>query len=190
MYDSTADAYCYAGTTVLRNKANLRTQELLDVFEHAAVLNRADEALPAGRMSVSHYRAVHRHLFQDVYPWAGRFRTVRIAKGGSMFCYPEHIPAEMKRLFGILNAEQHLTGLTPAAFAAKAAHFLAELNAIHPFREGNGRTQLTFFALLAEHAGHPIDFDKLEPATFLSSVIRSFGGDEAGLIRIICDLLE
>ncbi len=95
MYDSTADAYCYAGTTVLRNKANLRTQELLDVFEHAAVLNRADEALPAGRMSVSHYRAVHRHLFQDVYPWAGRFRTVRIAKGGSMFCYPEHIPAEM-----------------------------------------------------------------------------------------------
>ncbi len=89
-----------------------------------------------------------------------------------------------------MKAARHFRDLTPAAFAAKAAHFLAELNAIHPFREGNGRTQLTFFALLTEHAGHPIDFDKLEPATFLSSVIRSFGGDEAGLIRIICDLLE
>jgi cell filamentation protein len=190
VYDSTADAYCYAGTTVLRNKANLRTQGLLDVFEHAAVLNRADEALPAGRMSVSHYRAVHRHLFQDVYPWAGRFRTVRIAKGGSMFCYPEHIPAEMNRLFSTLKAARHFRDLTHAAFAAEAGNFLAELNAIHPFREGNGRTQLTFFALLAEYAGHPLDFDRLDPGLFLSAMIRSFGGEEADLVGTISHLLR
>ena len=67
------------------------------------MLQRAEEPYPVGRLSINHFRAIHRHLFQDVYAWAGRFRTVRISKGGSMFCYPEHIRAETRRLFDQLK---------------------------------------------------------------------------------------
>jgi cell filamentation protein len=139
LYHSTPDPYCYPGTAVLKNRANIRDQDELDAFEHEAMLQRAEEPYPAGRLSVSHFKAIHRHLFQDVYAWAGRFRTVRISKGGSMFCYPEHIGAEMHRLFYQLKQDHYLTGLGREEFARKGAHFLAEVNAIHPFREGNGR---------------------------------------------------
>jgi cell filamentation protein len=129
-------------------------------------------------------------LFQDVYAWAGRIRSVRIAKSGSMFAYPEHIHREMRRLFRYLANEQYFRKLDAGSFATKSAHFLAELNAIHPFREGNGRTQLTFLTLLAERAGHPLDLGRLRPSAVLSATIRSFGGREDALARIIRNLIR
>ena len=144
MYDSTPDSYCYPGTAVLKNRANIRDQAALDAFEHEAMLQRAEEPYPVGRLSVNHFRAIHRHLFQDVYAWAGRFRTVRISKGGSMFCYPEHIPREMRTLFVRLKNDNYLRGFAIEDFVRQSAHFLATLNAIHPFRDGNGRTQSPF----------------------------------------------
>lgn len=190
MYDSGPDPYCYPGTTVLKNRAGIRDQAALDAFEHEAMLQRAEEPTPAGRLSVTHYRAIHRHLFQDVYPWAGRFRTVRISKGGSMFCYPEHLSAEMHRLFGRLRAKGFLQGHSVERFAAESAHFLAELNAIHPFREGNGRSQLTYLTLLADRAGYPLDLDRLEPQAILAATIASFGGKEEPLAEVIRGLVR
>jgi cell filamentation protein len=67
MYDAVADPYCYPGTTVLKNRANLQTQKALDRFEVAMTTQRADEPFPPGRLSMSQYRAIHRHLFQDVF---------------------------------------------------------------------------------------------------------------------------
>lgn len=163
MYDAVEDPYCYPGTTVLKNKLNLRKQAELDAFEAEITAQRAEEPLPSGRLGYAHYRAIHKHLFQDVFAWAGKIRNVRISKGGSMFCYPESIDREMSKLFGSLVAQKHFNGTTAKDFAAKAAHFLAELNAIHPFREGNGRTQLIFLTLLAEMSGHPLDIDRLDP---------------------------
>ena len=141
-----------------------------------------------GVLDVRQYRAVHRHLFQDVYSWAGRFRTVRISKGSSMFCYPENIPAEMDRLFRSLGDQDELRGRDRAAFARQSAHVLAELNAIHPFREGNGRCQLVFLVLIAERAGHPLDLDRMEPGAMLAAMIRSFDGDETALRDLVLDL--
>ena len=145
MYESPADPYCYAGTDVLINRAELRDRAALAAFEVEMVTQRLREPLPEGRLGVRSYCAIHRHLFQDVYTWAGKFRTIRIAKQGSAFCYPEHIDREMKRLFAELARQKHLRGLESTAFAARAAHILAELNAIHPFREGNGRAQTSFW---------------------------------------------
>jgi cell filamentation protein len=144
MYEAAADPYCYPGTNVLINKLGLREQGQLDAFEAEITAQRASEPLPAGTLSYRQYRAIHRHLFQDVYPWAGKLRTVRISKEGSAFCYPEHIDREMRRLFANLSTRKHFRKLNAAAFSESAAHFLADLNAIHPFREGNGRTQLSF----------------------------------------------
>src|SRR3954471_9779442 len=82
------------------------------------------------------------------------------ASGGSMFAYPEHLATGLKTLFAQLRRDNYLRGPSPAAFAAGAAHVLAELNALHPFRDGNGRTQLIF---LADQAGHPLELTQLEP---------------------------
>src|ERR1700712_149025 len=149
MYDAVADPYCYDGTVVLRNVPGLRSQEALDRFEAVATGRRFLEPMPGGRWTVRHYLAVHRHIFQDVYRWAGRLRSVRISKGGSMFCYPEHIAGELRRVFEELRQMDPLRPRRPEEFAAGAAHFLSELNAVHAFRDGNGRRQLAFLAMLA-----------------------------------------
>jgi cell filamentation protein len=188
MYDAGADPYCYVGTTVLKNVLGLRDQGALDRFEAVVTAKRAEEPLPAGRLDVRHYRAVHRHLFQDVFRWAGRFRTVRTGKADSMFCYPENIPAQMDSLFSDLKARRFLQGLASAEFAVEAARFLSTLNAIHAFRDGNGRTQLAFLALLAQRAGHPLALARLEPEAFLAAMIASFQGNERLLAEQIRSL--
>jgi cell filamentation protein len=189
MYKAEPDPYCYPGTTVLINRLGFRNQSRLDAFEAEVTAERAAQALPAGRLSYTHYRAIHRHLFGDVYAWAGRPRTVRISKDGSTFCYPEHIDREMRRLFAALSRARHHQGLNGPTFAAKAAHFPAELNAIHPFREGNGRTQLSFLIVLAERADHPMNLKRLDPKAMLKATIASFDGNEEPLVSLIAELI-
>lgn len=190
MYKAEVDPYCYPGTTVLKNRLGLKEQAQLDAFEAEITSQRATEPLPTGRFGFGHYRAIHRHLFQDVYAWAGKTRTVRIAKGGNAFCYPEHIKRELKKLFTALAKQKHFRELDAAEFAKKAAHFLAEINAIHPFREGNGRVQLSFLTLLAERAGHPLALARLDPQAILAATVASFKGDEAPLASVIQDLIS
>ena len=190
MYDAATDPYTYENSTVLVNRLNLRSQPELDAFEAEISSARAEEPLPEGVLDFTHYKAVHHHLFQDVYDWAGQVRAVRISKGGNPFCFPENIEDQATKLFDDLRAADHLRNLDAQAFSAKAAHFLAELNAIHAFREGNGRSQLTFFALLADQAGHPLDLDKLEPEEMLAAMVASFDGDERKLATIVEGLIS
>ena len=188
-YAAFPDPYCYRGTTVLKNIPSIRNADALQQFEAAMTAQRADEPFPSGRLSVRHYCQFHRHLFQDVYRWAGRYRTVRISKGPSTFCYPEHIHRHMVATFRRLRDRRFLRDRTPDAFAEGAAHFVAELNAIHPFRDGNGRTQLSFVALVAAQAGHPLSLSRLRPRAFLAAVIASFQGNERPLTRELRRLL-
>lgn len=189
MYDSVDDPYCYPGTTVLKNRRNLRTQQALDRFETAITAQRFDEPLPSGKLTEQHYRRVHRHLFKDVYDWAGEYRTVRISKGDSAFCYPENIQREMTSLFAKLRRDDNLVGLSKQQFARKAASFLSDLNAIHPFRDGNGRSQMAFAALLAARAGHPLRLARLVPVDFIDAMIQGFRGNEEPLTNQLVRLL-
>lgn len=175
-YDAFDDPYLYEGTTVLKNLLETQDAEALEAFELEMTALRAEEPLPDGQLDAAHYRAVHHHLFQDVYVWAGQDRTVRTGKGGNWFCFPEFIDEHMTALFTQLRNDQFLAVDTFEEFIPDAAHFLAELNAIHPFREGNGRSQLTFLHLLAERAGHPLDMSRLDAAPFLAAMIESFEG--------------
>ncbi|MBV9560881.1 MAG: Fic family protein [Bradyrhizobium sp.] len=190
MYDAVSDEYCYPGTTVLRNKLDLRDAEELSAFEAEVSDVRADEELPVGGLDFLHFKVIHHHLFQDVYEWAGEARTVRISKGNSMFCYPENIGSEAQKLFSQLERDSFLKGLSSKDFAGKSAHSLSELNAIHAFREGNGRAQLSFFLLLADRAGYPIDLNEFDPEAFLDAMIASFEGDEGPLAQAIGNLIE
>lgn len=190
MYDAVADPYCYPDTTVLINKLGLRDQKQLEAFEAEITNQRAAEPLPAGHFDTPHYLAIHKHLFQDVYDWAGCIRVVRIAKDGNMFCYPEYIDAELTKLFDGLRSATYFRGLSPQAFARSAAHFISELNAIHPFREGNGRTQLTYLTLLSQYAAHPLNLTRMNPHEMLQAMIDSFDGDEIKLAREIMALID
>lgn len=189
MYDSIEDHYCYKGTSILRNRRSLRTQEALDRFELAITAQRATEPLPRGELNELHYKRIHRHLFRDVYSWAGEYRDVRISKGDSAFCYPEYISSEIKKLFVGLHRESHLAGLTAPVFAAKAATFLTNLNAIHAFRDGNGRSQMALMTQLAIRARHPLHLTKVKPADFLTAMIQAFRGDEEPLADELVRLL-
>ena len=79
MYEVEDDTYCYPGTTVLKNKLELKNQDQLAAFEAEITAQRASEPLPTGDLGYERYCAIHRHFFQDVYSWAGKPRTVRIA---------------------------------------------------------------------------------------------------------------
>jgi cell filamentation protein len=190
MYDAVPDPYCYPGTTVLINKLDLRGADRLAAFEAEITSQRAAEPLPDGALDAAHYQAIHRHLFQDVYAWAGELRTVRISKEGSMFCYPENIAAELRKLFGELATARCFRELPRDDFVRIAAHFLSELNAIHAFREGNGRTQLVFLTLLADQAGHPLHLDRIDPERMLAAMVHSFVASDTELRDVIAGLVN
>ena len=189
-YNAVEDPLCYPGTHVLRNKADIEDQDELDEFEQLMFDSRAGETLPDGDLDFTHYRALHRHFFQDVYEWAGEPRAIRTGKGDNWFCYPEYIEREAENLFAALAARTYLADAeSKDAFATGAAWFLGELNAIHPFREGNGRIQLVFLTMLARNAGYELDEDKLRPKPFLEAMIESFTGDIASLASEILRLI-
>lgn len=187
--DEIEDPYSYRGTCCLKNKLRLRDPEKLQAFELEMSSVRSQEPLPMGRFGPTHYKRVHRHLFQDVYRWAGRYRTIRTGKGDNWFCMPQFIDPQMKQLFPRLDLPAFAPGSTADAFVTAAADFLATLNAIHPFREGNGRSQLSFLHLIALRAGHPVRLENIPQAPFLTAMIRSFQGENDQLIDQLRGLL-
>ena len=159
-----SDPYVFPGTTILKNIPGIRTQIMLDRFEADRVAQRSLELIEnplSGFFDAVHLQRIHRYLFQDVYDWAGHFRTVDIAKGNSYFAHVPYIGSTLEGLFEKLSNEQHLRGLDQEAFACRAADILGTLNAVHPFREGNGRTQREFVRELAHKNGYWVDWSKV-----------------------------
>jgi len=154
--------YCYLGTDVYRNKENIREKDELEAFERQHSADRLltlPHNLPT---TVDGFREIHRYILQDVYDWAGEYRTVTTGRGAP-FCKAEFIDAEMNKRFAAIKADNNLRGLAPEEFAARAAEHSCELNAIHPFLDGNGRTQRAFLEVLAEQAGHRIELARIDP---------------------------
>ena len=139
------DRYVYSGTDVLVNRFGIRDWGKLSTVERALTGVRyaeLEDSPVEGRFDLKHLCAIHRRLFGDVYPWAGKVRTRGfISKGNSLFCSPEFILPYSEDLFAKLKAENYLTGLDRDSFIHRLAFYIAEINALHPFREGNGRAQ-------------------------------------------------
>lgn len=186
-YDG-ADAYVYPATEVLRNRADIRDAAALDAFEADVTAVRMLELIERpieGRFDLVHLCAIHRHLFQDVYDWAGELRTVDISKAGSRFANCGQIESYLGRQLRQLAAENFLRGSAPEAFVGRMAHYMGEINATHPFREGNGRVQRSFCAQLADQAGYFLDFESVDQATMYRVMIASFHGDEQPLGELL-----
>ena len=178
--------YCYPPDyTVLRNRLNIRAAPTLEAAERQLVAQRLLEPVPGGDFDLAHLKAIHRHLFQDVYAWAGEIRTVEIAKGESRFQPRRFIATGMADIHRRIVAAGYFKGSGPDRFAEGAGPVLGDVNHVHPFREGNGRTQLQYLKQLAERAGHAIDLTRIDGAAWLDASLRSNAGDHAATTRCI-----
>lgn len=164
------DPYVYPGSTVLKNKFGIRDQGALETIEREYVVLRMLGGLPNPKtFDLAHLQALHRHLFQDVYKWAGDVRTVEIAKEGHRFQFRAYIATGMADVQRRLAARDFLRGLSAAEFSGGAAEIVGDVNYVHPFREGNGRTQLQYLKQLGEFAGHDVDLTRLDPVSWLQA---------------------
>jgi cell filamentation protein len=184
------DPYVYPGTFTLINLRGIRDPDQLRDFEANSTFRRGlelrERPLP-NVFSSAHLKRIHEYLFQDVYAWAGEFRTVDIRKEGSTyFARPDFIQLSLDQLFASLQRKGELVGLEATSFAERAGDLFGDLNAIHPFREGNGRTQQELIRQLAARAGHTISWANVaREDMYRESAISFTSGNSEGLGRII-----
>jgi len=170
----TDKTYCYPPDyTVLKNKAGFRDPEKLEQFERLYTQSRMMDCPLDLPITYVGYQAIHRHVFQDVYEWAGQSRTVTIHKGDA-FANWMYVDQEMEKRFELIRQDQNLQSSSAVEFAEKAAEHLSEINAIHPFREGNGRTQRLFLRNLAHQAGHESHIARIDKDRWMDASIEGF----------------
>ena len=144
----------YQGTDVYVNKLGIRDRTLLEETERSLTDRRAAEGFPprAHHRTYAGFKAIHRHLFQDLYLWAGRERNYTTGRGAVPFAVPRYITGSMESLFKQLARDGYLVGRSERDFAAEAAKYVNEINACHPFIDGNGRAQRFWLRMLADSA--------------------------------------
>jgi len=189
-YSDTADTYLHPETGILKNKLDIQSAGLLERAEKAATSLRQEELSRnplQGNFDLAHLQAIHKKLFGDVYDWAGEIRTVDISKGQSRFAYYGFIEKEFKKLTTSLAGEKNLIGLPPKSFCSRVAHYMGEMNVIHPFREGNGRALRVFVGQLAQVGGYEIKWEGLTQQEMLQASIAAYQGSSDYLAQLIKD---
>src|SRR5580658_2574621 len=129
-----SDPYLYPGTNVLKNLRGLTDPGLLARFEARRTHRRITELIDTpltGKFDIAHFKAIHRYIFQDVFEWAGEFRTVNISKSGDPFAFHQHIGSCLDNICTELQRESHLSGCGLERFATRGAYYLGEINAVH-----------------------------------------------------------
>lgn len=157
-----------------QNLLGIRTYEELEEAEALAFLLRAVElerhAYPFS-FSMDGFQDLHRHLFQDIYPFAGTFRDVQLMKGSTRFCQVQFLDRNAKDLFRKVQVEPNWTSLEEAI--NRMAFFKAELNMLHPFREGNGRTIRIFIHAYARSKGWEWKYETIQRDVYMKAMIQS-----------------
>ena len=173
--------YCYENSNVLRNKLGIIDADALHVAEREIAAVRVLEAKRTpirGKLDFKHLCDIHRYLFGDIFVWAGKLRTVNISKGNP-FCNADVLDMYGAELFQKLKAENYLLDVPlKERIAEQLAHFLSEINVLHPFREGNGRAQRMFIEYLALVAGYHVDFTSVSADEMIEASVRAFDCDE------------
>ncbi|MBI1492016.1 Fic/DOC family protein [Halocynthiibacter styelae] len=183
--------YCYPPDhTVLRNKWGLKDAEFLNEIERELVATRTTRGMPEGDFDLKHLQAMHFRMFQDIYDWAGEIRTVEINKGGDQFQFRRFIETGMDDVHRRVVAADYLKGSTPDAFSETAGELIGDINHIHPFREGNGRTQMQYLKQLSEKAGHDIDLKSIDRDAWITASRQSHQADYTGLQTCIRGALK
>ncbi len=184
--------YCYPQSHVLKNKLNITNQDELDTAERAITAVKTSQASVnriKGNFDFKHLKRIHKFLFEDIYDWAGCIRTVNISKG-NQFCRVDYIETQINDLFKKLKDENYLLDCkTINEIGKRLAYYLGEINVIHPFREGNGRTQRLFIEHLAYHAGYELDFMKISSQDMLEASVKAYACEYDLMEKIIISAL-
>lgn len=178
--------YCYPGSDVLINKLGLVDERALEAAEIKLTQARIEDYEPDfDDFSLPALRAIHFHLFQDLYDWAGDIRTVDISRGGTRFANVSRIEPEADKLFQQLAREAYLVGLPREQFLARLAHYYSELNVIHPFRDGNGRAQRLMFEVFSINAGYALRWEPISRAEWIAANIAAYHCKLAPLTELL-----
>ncbi|WP_051581792.1 Fic/DOC family protein [Pseudonocardia acaciae] len=187
------DPYLDLRTGVLRNRLGITDPaEFARVeadFTSARIAQLWRHPLP-GDYDLAHLQRFHQVIFGDLFEWAGQLRTVTMGKGGALFCDPGDLVSTAVRVFGRLAEDGHLRGLDRAAFVDKLTALLTEINFLHPFREGNGRSQRAFLAQLSREAGHVLRWAGMDPEANRAASRAARGGDNGPLRAMLERLVD
>lgn len=181
------DIYTYEGTSVLKNNFNIKDQKILDEKEKDIVTRKLIYLVtnPIKEFSITGLKKIHKFLFDEIYPFAGEFRNVNISKGETRFCQSIYIEDQLKDLFSqLINKDNCLKNLSIEDFIDKFSYYFSELNLIHPFREGNGRTMREFFSILALESSFYISFHEITKSELLEACISSYTTDNKLFIEL------
>lgn len=178
-YKTDESNYCYKGTNILINKAGLKTKEALEKLEKDIVTYRLFELMQSGitgEFDKHHLISIHKKLFGDIYDFAGKYRNENIAKGSFLFSNFEFIDYSLDEIFKDLAEDIKTNAFekqNKEEIAKKLAYYYAEINVVHPFREGNGRATREFLRQLALKYGYILDFTKIPAKDILVASIKS-----------------
>ncbi|MES9903360.1 MAG: Fic family protein [Sedimenticola sp.] len=179
----------YPNTTVFINKLGIVDAQTLGQVEGELSALRSEEyrnAPPAPSFDLNHLKAIHRQLFSDLYDWAGGIRGYDMVKGICAFTPGNQIETYARQLYNQLTTENYLIGLSPGNFLSRIAYYYDITNRLHPFPEGNGRTQRLFIEHLAAEAGFFVDWTKVQPWQIIEIAEQSFKGH----IEPTCSMFE
>lgn len=184
--------YCYPNTMVLKNKWDIHDEDVLEKIESQAVALRIAEIFKngiRGRFDFRHLKAIHGYLFQDAYIWAGKERLVDVAKG-HIFCPYQNIEYQAERIFNGLRDENYFLDYDFNKTMACLIKLFTEINALHPFREGNGRTQREFTEELAKINGICLDLTKISKDEMIEASHRALNNDYRMLTKLFLESAE
>jgi len=185
--------YTDPDTGVLRNLAGIDDQRSLMFAESAAVSKRSGE-LRTNPIRIDSSRAlftIHHHLFQDIYSWAGMQRTVEISKGGRPFFLLAHFSNAFNFIDNLIWEYHRLESDDKLSLSRKLAEILDAINFLHPFRDGNGRTQREFLRLLAAEKGWNLNLNPPDnPDTYVRYMNGTINGDVASLTDLIYETMS
>lgn len=181
----TAD--CYEGTSCLINKFGIKDDKQFSLIEGKISFAKGSELERnpvKGNFDFEHYKAIHKYLFDEIYEWAGKIRTVDMSKKGTNFAKANEIEELADACFARLKSENYFKGQEFDDFISNIVDFYCVTNMLHPFREGNGRTQRIFISQLIRYAGYDIDFSKINTDNLMAATIHAANGIDDFLIEI------
>lgn len=184
---------CYPDSTVLINKLNIRDQDTLSKAESILVTScsaKAEKELSFKNVNFDYYKNIHRMIFSDLYDWAGTLRTINISKKGTVFCDHSELEQLGKLKFERLKKRCFLNNLPDSIFIDELTELYHELNMLHPFREGNGRTLRLFTTLLVRNTGRDIDFSLCDQDILIIAAVRAAQGDTSLLRNTLNDIIS
>lgn len=186
------EKYCYPNSYVLKNKLNILDSSALNDAEREITAMKIlflKKNVVKGNFDFKHLQRIHFAIFSDIYDWAGQLRTVDISKG-NVFCRSMYLDSCADNIFRQLKKDNYLLTFQKSEIPHKLAYYLGEINVLHPFREGNGRTQRLFIEYLAGVNGFNIDFSYVTEHDMIEASALTFSGNYAKLNKIFDEITD